>query len=148
MPERKITEYGDALGHRLWWLIIGRVAAAVILFVLSTTLFSREQSGDSERSALLIFIVVVLLVICILALIALPAFLRQRAMGQDADAKLVLRTATSHEVSALVRRADVTLGLRYSHDPAPGLHCETLFQERLRPVVRAAESPVSGVHSG
>ena len=40
-------------------------------------------------------ILVVILVICILALIALPAFLRQRAMGQDADAKLVLRTATT-----------------------------------------------------
>jgi two-component system, NtrC family, sensor histidine kinase PilS len=61
MPERKTTEYGDALGHRLWWLIIGRVAAAVLLFVLSTTLFSREQSSDSGRNALLIFIVVIAL---------------------------------------------------------------------------------------
>jgi two-component system sensor histidine kinase PilS (NtrC family) len=57
----KTMEQGGALGHRLWWLIIGRVAAAVILFVLSTTLFSREQSGDSGRSTLLIFLVVVAL---------------------------------------------------------------------------------------
>ncbi|HKR01059.1 MAG TPA: ATP-binding protein [Pyrinomonadaceae bacterium] len=55
----KTTEQGGTLGHRLWWLILGRVAAAVLLFVLSTTLFSREQSSSSERSALLIFIVVI-----------------------------------------------------------------------------------------
>ena len=55
----KKTEQGGALGHRLWWLVIGRVAAAVILFVLSTTLFSREQSNDAGRSALLIFLAVV-----------------------------------------------------------------------------------------
>jgi two-component system, NtrC family, sensor histidine kinase PilS len=52
-------EQGGALGHRLWWLIIGRVAAAVLLFVLSTTLFSREPSGDSGRSSLLIFSIVI-----------------------------------------------------------------------------------------
>lgn len=45
--------------------------------------------------------------------------------------EVVLRTATSHEVSALVRRADVTLGLRYGDDPAPELHCEKLLDERL-----------------
>jgi two-component system, NtrC family, sensor histidine kinase PilS len=55
----KKTEQGGALGHRLWWLIIGRVAAALILFVLSTTLFSREQSNDAGRSALLIFLAVI-----------------------------------------------------------------------------------------
>lgn len=52
-------EQGRTLGHRLWWLIIGRVTAAVLLFVLSTTLFSREQSGNSGRTSLLIFLVVI-----------------------------------------------------------------------------------------
>ncbi len=52
-------EQGGALGHRLWWLILGRVAAAVLLFALSITLFSREQSGNSERNSLLIFLAVI-----------------------------------------------------------------------------------------
>jgi two-component system sensor histidine kinase PilS (NtrC family) len=55
----KTIEKGRAPGHRLLWLIIGRVAAAVLLFVLSTTLFSREQSGNSERGTLLIFLIVI-----------------------------------------------------------------------------------------
>jgi two-component system sensor histidine kinase PilS (NtrC family) len=55
----KTALQGGALGHRLWWLIIGRIVAAVILFVLSSTLYSREQSSDSGRSSLLIFAVVV-----------------------------------------------------------------------------------------
>ena len=54
-------EQGSAIGHRLWWLIIGRVAAAVLLFALSSTVFSLEQSNDSGRSALLIFITVIAL---------------------------------------------------------------------------------------
>ncbi|HUQ30778.1 MAG TPA: hypothetical protein VM095_01605, partial [Pyrinomonadaceae bacterium] len=57
--EKRAEQQGGALSHKLWWLILGRVAAAVLLFGLSTTLFSREQSGDSGRSALLIFITVV-----------------------------------------------------------------------------------------
>jgi two-component system sensor histidine kinase PilS (NtrC family) len=72
----KTREQGDALGHRLWWLIIGRVAAAVILFVLSITLFSRGQSGDSERSALLIFIAVI--VVSLIYAVALRAGGRAR----------------------------------------------------------------------
>lgn len=54
-----------------------------------------------------------------------------------------LRTATSHEVSDLVRRAEVTLGLRYSDDPAPELQCETLLHERLV-VVAAPDHPRAG----
>ena len=69
-------EQGRTLGHRLWWLIIGRVAAAVLLFVLSTTLFSREQSGDSGRSALLIFLVVI--VVSIIYAVALRLSKRVR----------------------------------------------------------------------
>ncbi|WP_344314004.1 LysR family transcriptional regulator [Fodinicola feengrottensis] len=41
-----------------------------------------------------------------------------------------LQTATSDEVSELVRRADVTMGLRYGPDLAPELHCEEIFAER------------------
>lgn len=47
------------LGHKLWWLIGGRLAAAVILFILSSTLFSRESAGASDRSGKLVFLVVI-----------------------------------------------------------------------------------------
>jgi DNA-binding transcriptional LysR family regulator len=50
--------------------------------------------------------------------------------------ELVLRTATSREVSDLVRRAEVSFGLRYAPDTAPDLHRELLFEERM--VVAAA----------
>ncbi|MBA2732331.1 MAG: PAS domain S-box protein [Acidobacteria bacterium] len=72
----KTTEQGGALGHRLWWLILGRVAAAVLLFVLSSTLFSREQSGDSGRNPLFIFIAVV--VVSVIYAIALRISTRVR----------------------------------------------------------------------
>jgi two-component system sensor histidine kinase PilS (NtrC family) len=58
---KRTIEKGRAPGHRLWWLIIGRVVAAMLLFALSTTLFSHEQSGNSERRELLIFIIVIVL---------------------------------------------------------------------------------------
>lgn len=45
--------------------------------------------------------------------------------------QLHLRTATSHEVSDLVRRAEATIGLRYGTDPDTELHCEELFAERM-----------------
>ena len=70
-----------------------------------------------------------------LATTRLTAVLRRFAQRHP-DVELTLRTATSREVSDLVRRAEVTLGLRYSQDPAPELRCETLFCERL--VVAAA----------
>jgi DNA-binding transcriptional LysR family regulator len=57
--------------------------------------------------------------------------------------ELGLRTATSREVSELVRRADVTLGLRYARDPAPELRCETLFAERMV-LAAAADHPLAG----
>src|SRR5262245_1142101 len=65
-----------------------------------------------------------------LASTSLTSVLR-RVAGQYPKVEVVLRTATSREVSDLVRRADVMLGLRYSEDPAPELHCETLFFEHL-----------------
>jgi DNA-binding transcriptional LysR family regulator len=47
---------------------------------------------------------------------------------------LRLRTALSTEVSALVRRGDATLGLRYGVDPHPDLLSTTLHDEPLVPV--------------
>jgi DNA-binding transcriptional LysR family regulator len=47
---------------------------------------------------------------------------------------LRLRTALSAEVSALVRRGDATLGLRYEPDPHPDLVSSTVHDEPMVPV--------------
>lgn len=57
--------------------------------------------------------------------------------------KLELRTATSQEVSDLVRRGEATLGLRYFPDPDPALACEVVMEER-QVVVCAAEHRLAG----
>ena len=47
---------------------------------------------------------------------------------------LLIRTGLSVEVSALVRRGDATLGLRYQRDPDPDLVSEPVHQEAMVPV--------------
>jgi DNA-binding transcriptional LysR family regulator len=44
---------------------------------------------------------------------------------------LALRTATSDEVSDLVRRGEAAVGLRYHDDPAPDLACSFIAPEKL-----------------
>lgn len=44
---------------------------------------------------------------------------------------LTLRTATSAEVSDLVRRGEADIGLRYHHDPSPDLDCRRMGLEPL-----------------
>ncbi len=56
---------------------------------------------------------------------------------------LRLRTALSVEVSALVRRGDATLGLRYEPDPDPDLACTAAGEERMVPVC-APGHPLAG----
>ena len=50
------------------------------------------------------------------------------------DVRLHLRTALSQEVSALIRRGDATLGLRYDADPHPDLVSERIHDEPMVPV--------------
>ena len=52
-------------------------------------------------------------------------------------ASIELRTATSREVSALVRRGEADLGLRYFADPDPALATRPLGRERLEVMVPA-----------
>jgi DNA-binding transcriptional LysR family regulator len=47
------------------------------------------------------------------------------------DVGLSIRTATSDEVSDLVRRGEVTIGLRYFDNPSPDLVCRPLPAERM-----------------
>ena len=47
------------------------------------------------------------------------------------EVQLRLRTALSHEVSALVRRGDATLGLRYGTDAQAEMLCATIYDEPM-----------------
>jgi DNA-binding transcriptional LysR family regulator len=55
----------------------------------------------------------------------------KRFAAQCPSAALSLRTATSSEVSELVRAGEVSIGLRYFDDPSADLVCEVLAEERL-----------------
>lgn len=67
----------------------------------------------------------------------------RRFAAEHPGVDLRLRTATSAEVSDLVRRGEAALGLRYHADPSPDLACEVLWAEPLV-VVCAPEHPLAG----
>src|SRR5260370_1661804 len=58
----------------------------------------------------------------------------KRFASEHPDVNLTLRTATSTEVSDLIRRGEATIGLRYDRDTSRALDCELLFAEPLRVV--------------
>lgn len=72
------------------------------------------------------------------------AGLLRRFATDHPDVEVALRTATSREVSDLVRTGEATLGLRYFHDPRPDLLSRVIAQEPLL-VVAAPEHPLAGV---
>ena len=67
----------------------------------------------------------------------------KRFAGEHPDVDLTLRTATSAEVSGLVRRGEATIGLRYERDRSNDLDQELLLTERLQ-VVCAPDHPRAG----
>src|SRR5271154_2604739 len=83
-----------------------------------------------------------LAVVGTLASTNITAVLKQFAQSHP-EVDLTLRTATSAEVSDLVRRGEATIGLRYEHDRSPDLACEHLADEPLM-VVCAREHALAG----
>jgi DNA-binding transcriptional LysR family regulator len=55
----------------------------------------------------------------------------QRFSAKHTNARLELRTANSFEVSDMVRRGEVSLGLRYFGDPSPELVSRQVAEERV-----------------
>jgi DNA-binding transcriptional LysR family regulator len=55
----------------------------------------------------------------------------QRFSAKQPNAHLELRTANSFEVSDMVRRGEVSLGLRYFGDPSPELVSRQVAEERI-----------------
>ncbi|MBR0896247.1 LysR family transcriptional regulator [Bradyrhizobium tropiciagri] len=71
----------------------------------------------------------------------------KRFARQYPDVALTLRTATSAEVSDLIRRGEATIGLRYDRDRSSELDCEVLFAEPLG-VVCAPDHRLAGRRVG
>jgi DNA-binding transcriptional LysR family regulator len=67
----------------------------------------------------------------------------KRFGAEHPEVELSLRTATSVEVSDLIRRGEATIGLRYDRDRSRDLDCELLCAERLQ-VVCAPDHPRAG----
>ncbi len=63
--------------------------------------------------------------------------------SENPQVDLTLRTATSAEVSDLIRRGEATIGLRYDQDRSRDLDYERIFAERLQ-VVCAPDHPRAG----
>jgi DNA-binding transcriptional LysR family regulator len=55
----------------------------------------------------------------------------QRFYDASPHVDLRLRTALSQEISALVRRGDAKLGLRYGADPHPEMLSVTIYEEAM-----------------
>jgi DNA-binding transcriptional LysR family regulator len=71
------------------------------------------------------------------------SIIMKRFVNEHPGVDLTLRTATSAEVSALIRRGEATIGLRYERDRSDDLDCELLFAEPLQ-VVCAPDHPRAG----
>ncbi|OPY93981.1 hypothetical protein A5906_16845 [Bradyrhizobium sacchari] len=67
----------------------------------------------------------------------------KRFVAENPAVAFALRTATSAEVSDLIRRGEATIGLRYNADRADDLAYELVLREALQ-VVCASDHPLAG----
>jgi DNA-binding transcriptional LysR family regulator len=139
---RRLTLLEGELGVPLFervpgGVVLGEAGRALLPFAeaVLATLRDAEAAVRAVHSADTGSVTVAL--VGTLASTDLTAVLRRFARHHP-GVDLVPRTATSREVSDLVRRGEVSLGLRYGSDPDPALRCEALFGERMV-VVAAAE---------
>jgi DNA-binding transcriptional LysR family regulator len=139
---RRLTLLEGELGVPLFervpgGVVLGEAGRALLPFAeaVLATLRDAEAAVRAVHSADTGSVTVAL--VGTLASTDLTAVLRRFARHHP-GVDLVPRTATSREVSDLVRRGEVSLGLRYGPDPDPALRCEALFGERMV-VVAGAE---------
>jgi len=127
-----------------------RTAGGMVLTVAGEVLLPYAESAlatleDAERAVRAVHTEAVgavrMAVVGTLASTDLTVVLRGLA-ERHPGVQLLLRTATSQEVSDLVRRGDAVIGLRYGDDPDPALRSERLFDERMV-VVAAPDHPMA-----
>lgn len=144
---RRIEMLEGALGARLFERVPGGVVltepghaflpyAESVLAGIQDGVEAVRELERGERGA------IALALVGTLASTRLSAVLRRFARRHP-GVTVGLRTATSQEVSELVRRGEATLGLRYFTDPDPSLACAPVMDEALV-VACAPDHPLAG----
>ena len=144
---RRIALLEDELGVPLFERIAGRTVlsdAGRVMVPYAERAVAATQDAENAVRALIRSNSgpVALAVVGTLAGGGLAAIMRRFAR-EHPDVALTLRTATSAEVSDLIRRGEATIGLRYDFDRSTDLDHERLFAERLC-VVCAPDHPRAG----
>src|SRR6266702_5092255 len=132
---RRIRQLEEALGARLIEKVSGGVIlteagraflphAEAALAAIEDGIAAVHDTSGEERGSVAIALVGTL------AGTNVVEHIRRFARAHQ-NVRLELRTANSREVSDLVRRGEVTLGLRYFGDPSPELVSQTIAQEAL-----------------
>jgi DNA-binding transcriptional LysR family regulator len=144
---RRIALLEDQLGVPLFERIAGRTRlsdAGKVLVPYAERAVAATQDAENAVRALTTSNSgpVALAVVGTLAGGDLASLIRRFA-GEHPDVDLTLRTATSAEVSGLIRRGEATVGLRYDMSRSEDLDYELLFTEPLQ-VVCAPDHPRAG----